>query len=103
MTREIKFRYWSWWKMHEPTIEWSMNVNEYLNEIDGLMQYTWLNDKNWKEIYEWDIVRMNDNEDFEMEVIFTKWGFEPVSTQHRDWVSIEIIWNIYQNKNLLNQ
>lgn len=56
MSREIEFRYWTWYEMVEPIIEWYERVNNYLNSLENIMQYTWLKDKNWKKIFEGDIV-----------------------------------------------
>lgn len=119
--REIKFRAWDWEKMsriftiQDIWYEWfpSMCYNfpeerDYIKESIVFMQYTWLKDKHWKEIYEWDIV------DFwwaNKQIVFDRWCFYMKDTEpsmvpyildikyHEE---TEIIWNIYQNPELLN-
>lgn len=83
-----------------------------------LMQYTGLHDKNEKEIYEGDIIRIPD--DYELygtnageayEVYFAYGGFRlkpKYNSKARGyWLEddneIEIIGNIYENKELLNE
>ncbi len=56
--REIKFRAWNkvpWymtsWITLKQISEWFIGLNSNI-----IMQYTWMKDKKWVEIYEWDIV-----------------------------------------------
>jgi len=90
--REIKFRAWdkSWWFM-TAKVDLKDISNWFIwlhNNI--IMQYTWLKDKNWKEIYEGDIVyrdsfvdilRSDTNWTIRLdtklfyEIIFDKWSF----------------------------
>lgn len=134
--KEIKFRWISkkTWKL----IQWSLiigNNNKYILtdeekeymvvsmcEYSASMQlemiedwtewqYTWLKDKNWKEIYEGDIVRYDDWDNWEIgreEVKFENWAFN-ICCFHplqKEFINeprvIEIIWNIYKNPELLN-
>lgn len=131
MTREIKFR--SWDKIlkimcYNPVNAINFNGQFLLN--DGkfhdinktdyiLMQYTGLKDKNGKEIYENDIIRVNDDRDGDRtyEVIFEKgcyWGnciYSPRRTTPQKTLlcdldffvhqSQEIIGNIYENPELI--
>lgn len=119
--REIKFRWYSISnkKMFNnflincewiPTYWWNMPTFE-------LMQFTWLKDKNWKEIYEGDILLIWDAIDNNHinpcyhqrneKVIFHNWCFKITNTYILDWrpeyISwiYEVIGNIYENPNLL--
>jgi len=117
---EIKFRAWDWWRMlSDPKIwfsEWKYNysINDELQSSDYIyMQYTWLKDKNWKEIYEGDIIKYKTNKiQFSLVQWISDWfkivkRISPTSTRTSTlWHFIteyqcEIIWNIYENPDLL--
>lgn len=139
--REIKFRAWD--KTENKMMGWEELCDEdkngsgdgehlvdYFNavfsNVEPLMQYTGLKDKNGKEIYEGDVLMSEADEGiavvsynadmarFEIEIfaydIFTGENSEEVesdtlsvvdSYEFRDWNGAEVIGNIYENPDLL--
>ena len=130
MNRPIKYRVWDKNnnRMLYPTdyeyIQfrdgWLIRVKTYNFEEDlwqdtaEFLQFTWLTDKNWKEIYEWDKVVWNFTY---AEICLVIWDekrcwfyLKPI-----EWFSAsdkyfkmnsckpEIIWNIYENPELLTK
>lgn len=134
--REIKFRarHKEYWEMHD---WWSITANTFVfDDIEDpeyeFMQYTWLKDKNWKEIYEGDVIvqitpatKWCWEKCFEEFLSSSWWGYMyvhpsviywseevvdsivvtiPDIYQHSliDPEEYEIAWNIYENPELLS-
>lgn len=124
MSREIKFRAWVK-KEKEMTKVLGLETRDYatLNVLYNdnskctlgifaveIMQYTGLKDKNGKEIYEGDIVILNDAEEENRCVVKYKYGsYILVDGDLRESLSnvedrfLEVVGNIYENKNLLEK
>ena len=128
MSREIKFRAWLKEEkkmVNVETIDFTdksiqyLEKNEFINAyllrrmIFGdieLMQYTGLKDKNGKEIYEGDIVILNDTEEENRCIVKYKYdSYILVDGDLREDLSnvedkfLEVVGNIYENKNLLEE
>ena len=115
--REYKFRAWD--SLAEKMYSWTELLNKNLKNIFtipeqcgyDLMQYTGLKDKNGKEIYEGDIIKCSFYPDFIFEIKFTElcWYMRKIPTSEHIKLSdvlyedLEVIGNIYDNKNLLEE
>ena len=137
MNREIKFRVWDTYNKEmldvqeldyadsyngQPMIRTTMYNDYFDTEEMILMQYTVLNDKNWKEIYEGDIVLYEDwemayegggNDSFINKGIVEycednccynvteRQTVDITDVLYKDNEDLEVIGNIYENPELL--
>ena len=103
------------WKI--TCFETLLDDNVYQVKIDDkeywlhIMQYTWIKDKNWKEIYGGDLIQYDWNSRI-WEVYFDEdrlqyrirctWKDWFVSSYSMDWLDCYVVWNIYENSDLIN-
>ena len=124
MNREIKFRVFD--TLYKRML-WSEEALKCLLQEEQMkskhpdavyMQFTWLKDKNWVEIYEGDIVYDKMNNKFaEVKMnSFWRWSLYWINWERMNeyqgeyffsWIypdnyNLEIKWNIYENPNLLD-
>ncbi len=131
MNREIKFRAWLKYRKEIVDVEEIDFMNEVINYIDNdyenneqeiigayfenieLMQYTELKDKNNKEIYEGDIVKLRANHGIGVIKYSDEWGAfiveyikpRPLVVLGMNYYKedIEVLGNIYENPELLGE
>lgn len=131
MNREIKFRAWLKYRKEIVDVEEIDFMNEVINYIDNdyenneqeiigayfenieLMQYTELKDKNNKEIYEGDIVKLRANHGIGVIKYYDEWGAfvveyikpRPLAVLGMNYYKedIEVLGNIYENPELLGE
>lgn len=113
--KEIKFRAWD--KISRYMEDFDLNriywrwekTGDYYFPWEGIviMQYTWLLDKNWVEIYEGDILDMYNKwvvtfYQWRFTVFYNWWTEEEIENRSWWFYSVLVIGNIYENPELLD-
>lgn len=90
---------------HEDNSMWALHE---IWDYENIMQYTWLKDKEWNDVYEWDIVQIEWYVDWYLpiqKVIYNEWMFcvrDSRWWKHCIWeLNCKVIWNIFENPELL--
>lgn len=110
--REIKFRAWDSivekmvGPLHTSIIISPILTGEFIENVFILLQYTGLRDKNGKEIYEGDLLKVNIGGDIQDDVYEVRSLEELYREFNRDdsyytFTEVEIIGNIHENPELL--
>lgn len=132
---DIKFRFWNtrkeWWEFwtwDDLKTIMSFNITEdCIEDKMKVQQYIWLKDKNWRYIYEWDILRWNFRVSVNWKSDLKLWkviwynlwwhiGFWfksdlkiPIYNISAKTIMVknyldkyEVIWNIYENISIVN-
>ena len=116
MNRIIKFRAWDKEKKEmynsQPNMFWDRegNLTYPPKEIWELMQFTGLKDKNGKEIYEGDIVKIGRSYQVSWDEKYLRWGVisegvkEKFDFLWQDWKGgVEVIGNIFETPSLIKK
>ena len=99
-TREIKFRQ----KTKDSWHFWGYIGNDFISPMNGIkesMQYTGLKDKNGREIFEGDAIRVGEIPDKQNIIIEDIRCLDDISPWVKERVWLEVIGNVYENPELI--
>ena len=112
MNREIKFRVWNGSEMLSPHAIGGFAIDDLQNGLwDAVMQFTGIQDKNGKDIYEGDIVthqfsHLSQGVEYETQELSFQMNMSTVVYDQEvgeGYDSVEVIGNMYENPKLLKQ
>ena len=108
--KEIPTGNWVYWFIYQESNEWWIKDffwKDHHIDQKTIWQYTWLKDRNWKEIYEQDIVIPNTIDDpcvVEYSEVMCRFILmRPIGTFTDIQNTREVIGNIYENPDLISK